>query len=170
LSVCMWLGNSSCQKTKDKINSLTEFDMSYSSNFTVPATSITVNAPVDFTTSDIATNSANTFASQKTAVDKVTEIQLTKLNLTTNAGNFNYLKSVTVFIQATGLPEVQVASKTTIPDGLTSLDMDMTGTNIKGYITATSFKLRINVTADGAITSDQTITLNQTMHVKASLL
>lgn len=175
-SSLMWIGITSCQKTKDKIDQLTEFDIPYSSNVTVvatsftPAPSTTQTATADFTTPDVQTNSGTTFAAQKTATDKISEIKLTRLNITTNAGNFNYLKNVTIFIQATGQPEVQIATKTNIPDGLTSIDMDLGDVNVKNYVTGSTFKFRINVVADGLITSDQTITVSETLHVKATLL
>ena len=165
--VCL---NISCKKTQDKVDQLTEFDMNYSTDFTVPSTSVTVNVPADFTTPDIPTNSSSTFSNQKTISSKVSEIKITKFEIVSTSGNFVYLKSITLFIQAAGQPEVQIASKTNIPTGLTTVSMDLSGNNIKDYIFGTSFKIRANVTIDGAIASNQTMKLNQTLHVRATLV
>lgn len=162
----------SCKKTKEKVDELTEFDMSYHYDLTVPSTSVSVSytAPVNFTTPDISTNSSSKFAEQKTAADKVSEIKLTRFNISTSGANLDYLKSLTIYIQASGQPEVQIASKTTIPTGVTSFDMDLQDTNLKGYIFGSTFKLRVAVMVDVNISSDQILKLDQTMHVKATLL
>jgi hypothetical protein len=170
LTAFLGIGIFSCKKTKEKINSLTEFDMSYSTTFTLPATGVIVNTPVDFTTPDVETNSESIFASQKTLADKVTEINLKKLSVSTDTGNFDYLKSITIFIQAPNQPEAQIATRANVPTGVTSFDLDLSDVNIKNYISGKTFKLRINAVADGAVTSDQQIKLDETMRVKASLL
>lgn len=162
----------SCKKTKEKVDELTEFDMSYHYDLTIPSSSVSTSytAPVNFTTPDIATNSSSKFAEQKTAADKVSEINLTRFNISTNGANLDYLKSLTVYIQASGQPEVEIASKSSIPTGVTSFDMDVTGANLKNYIFGSSFKLRVAVMVDVDITSSQVLKLDQTMHVKATLL
>ena len=160
----------SCKKTKEKIDKLTEFDTSYSSTFDVPASGVPINTPFDFTTPDVETNSGTMFASQKTVADKVTEVKLTKVTMSTDAGNFDYLKSITIFIQAPNQPEAQIATKANVPEGRTSLDLDLNDVNIKNYITGSTFKFRISAVFDGAVATDQQIKLNETMHVKASLL
>lgn len=163
---------SSCKKTKEKIDELTEFDMNYSYSLTIPSTSVSASAtvPVDFVTSDISTNSNSKFSAQNTASDKVSEIKLTKFNVNTTATNLDYLKSLTIYIQAAGQPEVQLASKTTIPTGVNSFDMDLSDTNIKEYIFGSTFKLRVAVMVDANISTNQVLKLDQTMHVKATLL
>ncbi len=144
--------------------------MSYSTDFTVPASSVSVNVPADFTTPDIATNSSSTFSSQKTISTKVSEIKLTKFDLVTTSGNFDYLKSITLYIQAAGQSEIQIATKANIPTGLTTVNMDLSNTNIKDYIFGSAFKLKVNVVIDGAIAVNQVMKLNQTMRAKAVLI
>lgn len=164
----------SCKKTKEKVDELTEFDMSYSYNLSVPSSSVNTSqtVPVDFVTSDISTNSSSTFSAQKTAADKVSEIKLTKFKISTpTAGaNLDYLKSLSIYIQASGQPEVLLASKASIPTGVTSFDMDLSGTNLKEYLFGATFKLRVAVLVDVNISTAQTLKLDETMHVKATLL
>lgn len=163
----------SCKKTKEKVDELTEFDMSYSYDLSIPQNSITATnttVPADFTTSDISTNSSSTFSAQKTAADKVSEIKLTKFKISTTATNLNYLNSITIYIQGSGQPEIQLASKSTVPSDVQSFDMDLSGTNLKEYLFGTTFKLRVSVLVNTTISGQQTLKLDQTMHVKATLL
>jgi len=172
LPALVLLGGSSCKKATDAINKLTEFDMSYTSDFTVPGSAVTVtNTPFNYTSDDIATNSSTTFAAQKTVADKVTEIKLTRLNMSTDAGrNFDYLKTITIYLQAPNQPEQQIATKAVVPAGVSSVDLDLSDVNIKGYLTGTTFKLRVSAVLNGTNATDQKITLAETAHVKASLL
>ena len=162
----------SCKKTKEKVDELTEFDMNYTYNQTIPSTSVSVSqtVPVNFTTNDINTNSSSTFSAQKTASDKVSEIKLTKFKVSTTGTNLDYLKSLTIYIQASGQPEVQIASKAIVPTGVTSFDMDVPDNNLREYLFGSTFKLRVAVTVDANISTDQTLKLDQTLHVKATLL
>lgn len=163
----------SCKKTKEKVDELTEFDMSYSYNLTVPSTSIAptnTTIPVSFTTPDIPTNSTTTFANQKTVAEKVSEIKLTDFKISTTGTNLDYLKSLTIYIQASGQPEVQIANKTSVPTGVTSVNVDLSNTNLKEYIFGSAFKIRVALTVNTMISSDQILKLDQTMHVKATLL
>lgn len=169
------LSISSCKKTKEKVDELTEFDMDYTYNQSVPSNSIAptnTTVPVNFTTSDINTNSSSTFSAKNTASNKVSEIILTKFRISTpTAGaNLDYLKSLTIYIQASGQPEVQIASKTNTTTGATSLDMDLSGTNLKEYFFGSTFKLRIALLVNTTISTNQTLKLDQTLHVKATLL
>lgn len=163
----------SCKKTKEKVDELTEFDMSYSYNLTVPSTSIVASnttVPVSFTTPDIPTNSSSTFSSQKTIAEKVSEIKLTDFKISTTGTNLDYLKSLTIYIQAAGQPEVQIANKAIVPSGVTFVNVDLSNTNLKEYIFGSAFKIRVALTVNTMISSDQILKLDQTMHVKATLL
>ena len=72
-----------CEKTKDKVDELTEFDINYTANLTIPSTSYTLNTPVDISTPEIPTQSANKFSEQKTAQNLVSEIKMTKFDIST---------------------------------------------------------------------------------------
>ena len=100
----------------------------------------------------------------------VDEVKLTKFNVSADSSNFDYLKSLTIFIQGSGLPEVQLATNTLVPTGVASFDMSLNDVNLKDYLAKSNFKLRVNVTIDGAITTNQKMKLNQTMHVVAKIL
>src|SRR5687767_12309756 len=83
----------SCQKAKDEIDQLTEFDINYSSEVPVPAGTYTAGTPVDIVTPEIPTESSSKFASEQTTKDLVSEIKLTKFKVSATSGNLDFLQS-----------------------------------------------------------------------------
>jgi hypothetical protein len=156
----------SCGKTKEKVNEATEFDMDYSTQLSIPSTSITVTAPADFTTPEISTESAPRFTQEKTTQDLIDEVKLTKFDISNPNGNLDYLKAITVFIKSGNLGEVQIASKSNIPAGTKSIGADLTGANIKEFLFREKFQFRVSVTISTGLSADQTLKIDQTMRVK----
>ena len=176
IAVLVLAGITSCQKTKDDVNKATEFDMSYSTEFTIPSTTLTppggsstsTTQPIDFNTPDISTASASRFTSESTTKDLISEIKMTKFNISNPGGNLNYLKSMSIYLKTTDLGDVLVATKTNIPQNISSLDADLGDVNIKEYIFKDKIQFRINVvliTGTGS-SGDQKLKTSQTMHVK----
>lgn len=162
---------SSCQKTKDDVNELTEFDIKYSTNLTIPSTSFTtVTAPVDITTPNIPTNTSTNLTSQKTTQDLVSEIKMTRFNISTTSANLDFLKSVSIYIKTASQGELLVASKTTIPAGTTSIAADLSDVNIKEYIFKDNIQFRVSFLFQTGSAGNQDLKLDQTVHVKATIL
>jgi len=155
-----------CKKTKDQVNEATEFTIDYSTTLPVPSSSISANVPVEFTTPDIPTTSTTRFASEKTTKELIDEIKLTKFNISTNTGNLDFLKSISISIQASGLPGMAVASKTLIPSGQTSISADLGEVNIKDYIFKDNIQFKVSVTITTALGSDKELKLEQSIKVK----
>ena len=171
LASAVLFGLTSCQKTKDTINSLTEFDIPYSSNFNVPATpSSTASTQVDVTTPDIPTNSSSIYGNNKTSADLVSEIKLTKLTISTTGANLDYLKSVSVYIKTASISEKLIATNAAIPTGVTSVTLAPQDVNIKDYINQSNIQFRVSSTISSSGTTAQTLKLDETVHVKATLL
>lgn len=165
----------SCKK-KEEADKLTEFDINYTTNLSVPSSSIPVNSPttsVEFTTPNIPTQQSTKFASERTAKNLISEIKMTKYDISAvGAGaNLDYLKSLTIYIKASNVGEQVVASKTSIPTGITSISMDLQDVNIKNYIFEDNIQFRVVATFDAtASTTSQTLKMDETVHVKATLL
>lgn len=157
--------NLSCKKDKP-----TEFDIDYTSTLTIPSTSITVNVPADFDSPEIPTNSKDKFTSEKTVQNLVDEIRLTKFDLSVANGNLNFLKSLSIYLKTSGLGDVLIASKTSIPQGVSSLAMDLQDVNIKEYIFKDKIQFRVNVTIQTGLAATQQLKMDQTVHVKAKLV
>ena len=169
----LFIGINSC--TKKQIDQLTEFDIAYSNNIIVPATTlnntVSATAPIDIKTPDIPTNSSSNFSSNKTTSDLISEIKMKSLSISVPSGNLDFLKSVSIYINATGLSEALVATKSVIPSGQTSVAMDMGDVNIKDYIKKDNISFRVSGTVQtGTGQLAQTIKLDEVVHVKATLI
>lgn len=159
----------SCKK--EKVNQLTEFDINYSTSLSVPSNTMAVNAPpIDFTTPDIPTQSSAKFTENKTVQNLVDQILLTKFNISVASGNLDFLKSVNIYIKSSGLPETLIASKATVPTGLTSMGLDLQDVNIRDYIFTQNIQFRVNVAIDASTLNGQNLQMDETVHVKATVL
>lgn len=159
-----------CKKTKEKADEITEFDIDYSTTVSVPSNTISLNVPVDFTTPDVPTQSSSKFALNKTTQGLVDYIKLTRFNISVGNGNLDFLKSLSIFIKASGMGETLVASKTSIPTGITTVAMDLQDVNIKDYIFLPNVQFRVNVVIDASTLAGQTLILDETVHVKATIV
>ncbi|MBL7912578.1 MAG: hypothetical protein JNJ41_16070 [Bacteroidia bacterium] len=157
--------NLSCKKDKP-----TEFDIDYTSTLTIPSTSITINVPADFDSPEIPTNSKDKFTSEKTVQNLVDEIKLSKFDLSVANGNLNFLKSLSIYLKTSGLGDILIASKTSIPQGVSSLAMDLQDINIKEYIFKDKIQFRVTVTIQTGLAATQQLKMDQTVHVKAKLV
>jgi hypothetical protein len=160
---------SSCKK----IDELTKFNLNYDTSTTIPA-STGINLPINFFTPDVETDSESEFAVNNTRKDLIEEIVLTKLTLgITSPANqdFSFLKSVTIFIAAEGLSEIEVASQENIPDDIDrQLELETTNADIKDYIKKDNFYLRVNTVTDELLGSDVDIDISSQFHVDAKIL
>jgi hypothetical protein len=161
------LGITSCKKTKDDINKATEFDMTYASEFTIPSSpSYTATTPVDFNSPDIPTQSSSKFAAEETTKDLIEEIKLTKFTISNPSGNLNFVSSIAIYIKTSGLGDVLVASKSNIPQNVSSVSADLTGANIKEFIFKDKIQFRVTATITSGLSTEQKLKIDETVHVK----
>ncbi|MDB5228147.1 MAG: hypothetical protein JWN78_2340 [Bacteroidota bacterium] len=130
------------------IDKLTQFNVDYSTNFTIPPTAVT-GLPIDLnlTPSEVNTNSAQTFSDNNTSGDHIKEVMLKKLTLTITspAGRkFDFLKSASIYLSASGLPEVLVASIDNINAATvgSSIELTPTSQDLKAYLIKPAFTIR----------------------------
>jgi hypothetical protein len=162
--------NTTCKKAKEEADEITEFDINYSSQISVPSQTMSVNVPVDFTTPNIPTNSSTNLASNKTTQSLVDFIKMSKFKISVGAGNLDFLKSLQIFVKANNMSETLVASKTSIPTGITTVDADLPDVNIKDYIFQQNIQFRVSVVIDGSTVAGQTLIMDETVHVKATII
>lgn len=156
-----------------KIDKLTQFTIPYDESVTIKSTT-GIGLPFDILTPDISTNSESTFALNNTRADLVQQIKLTKLTLTITSpsgGDFSFLKSIAIYISASGQPETKVAWNDSIPanPGKT-IELQTTDTDLKNYIKQSSFTLRLNTVTDKLLTSDYKIDIHAEFFVDAKIL
>jgi hypothetical protein len=162
--------NLSCKKTKEKVDELTEFDINYSTSLSVPSNTMSANVPVDFTTPDVPTQSTSKFLEHKTTQDLVDEIKFTKFTVSVGSGNLDFIKSLSVYVKASGIPEQLIATKNPFPTSTASVDLDLQDVNIKQHIFQQNIQFRVTVTIDASTLTGQNLTIANTVHVKATIL
>jgi hypothetical protein len=170
----IFTGHVSCKK--EEANKLTEFDINYSTNLTIPSASITVavspTTSVEFTTPNIPTQNSTKFSAEGTSKSLIDEIKMTKFDLSVSGtgANLDFLKSITIYIKAANVGEQIIASKTLIPTGITALSLDLQDVNIKNYIFEDNIQFRVLAIFDATASTDQILKMDETVHVKATLI
>jgi hypothetical protein len=159
---------SSCKKEGISI----KFKMNYDAEFTIESGNI-LNLPLDFFTPDITTNSEAEFEANDTRKDKVQEIKMLKLDLTLTApdgADFDFLKSIYLYINADGLDEKRIAFKENIADGLTVIVMNIDDVELAEYIKKDAFSLRAETVQDKTLSQDIDVLSEMQFQVKARAL
>ncbi|MFM7022613.1 MAG: hypothetical protein ACKOXB_06505 [Flavobacteriales bacterium] len=164
--VCLAVVLSGCSR-------LTEFDIDYTSSTTVPS-SAGINLPFDVMTPDVTTNSETEFENNNTNKNLVDKIVLKKMTLTVhtpNNGNFGFLKSIEIFINADGLSEKKIAWNNNVDSSAgATIELTSSGDELKEYVKSDKFKLRVNTVTDQLIAQDYTIDIYTLFTVNAKLL
>lgn len=157
----------------DQIDKLTMFNIDYTTNFTIQATTI-FGTPFDIITPEVTTNSESEFENNNTNTDLIESIKLTRLTLdlqSPESGDFNFLNEISIFIVAEDLPEVLIASLFEIPEnGARSLSLETEDVELRAYIQADSYRLRTETTTDQTIESDHEIEISTRFRVDAEIL
>lgn len=157
----------------DKIDELTKFDIDYTTNFTIQATTL-LGTPFDIVTPETTTNSESEFENNNTNSNLVESVKLTTLRLdlqTPASGDFDFLNDIFIYITADGLPEQLIASKVDIPEnGARSLTLDIENVELEEYIKKDSYRLRTETTTDQTIESDHEIEIYTKFKVDAEIL
>lgn len=165
------VGFSSCELF-DKATEV-EFDMAFKSQVEVPATS-GLNLPFNLFTPSITTNSESTFGVNNTQKELVETVNLTSLIMTITSPSsqrFDFLEEITIYIDADGLGEVEIASATDIPDNIgNELTLTVSENNLKEYILKDEFTLRVKTVTDQAVNQDVKIDVDSKFHVVADVL
>jgi hypothetical protein len=157
----------------DKLDELTKFDIEYSQRATIPS-STGVDLPFDVFTPETETNSESEFEINDTRKDLIEEIKLTQLELviiSPDGADFSFLESISVFISADGLDEIQIASLAEVSDNTgTRLNLDTSDIDLKDYIKSDKFGLRLNTVTDELLSTDHELEVNSTFFVDAKIL
>lgn len=156
-----------------KIDKLTHFSMKYDQSVTIKS-STGIELPFNILTPDITTNSESTFAGHNTRKDLIQQIKLTTLTMTITSpsnGDFSFLKSIAIYISASGLPEAKIAWNDSIPanPGQT-IQLKTSETDLKDYIEQSSFTLRLNTVTDKLLSTDYKVDVHSEFYVDAKIL
>ena len=152
---------------------IVKFQVPYESSITVPS-STGANLPLNLFSPEVSTTNAAEFELNDTRVDLLTSLILNKLELTISApnnANFDFLKSITIFINAQDLPEVEIARLQDIPDsGSKTINIPSTKVELKEYIKKGKFTLKANTVTDRFISQDIQIKVNTLFDAEATVI
>ena len=169
LSIFALILTSACKKINDALT----FQVDYTSKLTFSPSS-GINLPFDLFTPEITTNSETEFSSRNTNKDLIDKITLKELKLTITSPSdqrFDFLSSMEVYIQATGLGELKIAEVINVPDNIGNvLSLTVAGNDIAPYIKKDKFKLRVKTVTDKAISKQVNVDIYSQYEIKAKLL
>ena len=161
-----------CNSCK-KIDQFTQFSMDFNNEIVIPS-STGISLPINLLTPELETNSESTFEVNDTRKDLIEEIRLTSLILTLNAPNnadFSFLESISVYMNAQDLPEVEIAWKDDVPDNAgNQISLNVSNEDFKEYIKKDEFSLRVNTITDEILTSDHQIDIASSFFIDAKIL
>ena len=156
----------SCKKS-------TTFNLNYNSSFIVSKT-MSLETAVDIVPDGVTTNSSTTFSTNKTNEKNIISIKLTDITFTITDptdGNFDFMKSIEIYINAEGLPERLISTQMNIPESQqTSIKGELPDVNLVEYLSKPTYTLRLKVITDQNITKDYKLNAAQTFLVEAKKL
>ena len=168
LSLILLVSNS-CKK----IDQFTQFNMDFNNEIIIPS-STGINLPINLLTPEVETNSESTFELNDTRKELIEEIRLTSLILTLNAPNnadFSFLESISVYMNAQDLPEVEIAWEDNVPENAgNQISLNVSNEDFKDYIKKDEFSLRVNTITDEILTSDHQIDIATSYFIDAKIL
>jgi len=134
------------------IDKLTQFEVDYSTKFTIPST-IGINLPFNIPTPDITTNISEKLDNEQTNKELIEQLYLKELILNvTNPSNktFSFLKNVDLYLRTDKLPKIKVAYKYNIPSDIGGeLKMDLVkDLDLQEYVKEDNFIVETEVTID----------------------
>jgi hypothetical protein len=157
----------------DILSELTKFDLPYETSVSVPLI-VASDSTLSIETPSINTGISAAMDKYNTGLDMIDEITLTSMTLTLTEpvdGDFGFLKSIAVFISATGQEEIQLAFDTAVtPDAGAVLELETSDADLQNYIKMDDFKMRFSIGTDETVLTRQEITMNMLIHVDAKVL
>ena len=154
-----------------KIEDLFSFTVSNESSITIQSTT-PVNLPFNIISPDVTTNSSEQFKNNNTDVKYVRNIILQSLQLTITSPSpqdFNFLKSIHVYISTNSENETELASLDQVPAGVNTIALIPTNAALDIYVKAASYTLRTQVVMNQILTQDVTVNAKSKFKVTANL-
>ena len=156
-----------------KLASLTQFNLNYDTQVTIPKT-LGIDLPVNVLTPPVTTNSSSEFEVNNTSKNLIDSINLTQLRMTipdTETLTFDFLKNIEISISADGLPDKKIAWLDDIPKtGLKTIELNVAPGDLKEYIIKDSFKLKTKTTTRELVSHDTDILIHCRFFVDAKIL
>ena len=157
----------------DTVDKLLTFKIKNEAEIVIPST-VGINTPISIPTPDVQTNSQQSFENNNTKKDLVKNVKLTSLVLQIlepEGQTFSFLKKITIYISAEGLPEKKLAYLDDIPvDAGKEITLIPTQENFDEYIKKDAFSIRTEAVTDKAFIHDIRINAKMEFTVTADIL
>lgn len=156
-----------------KLRELTRFTVSDTSYATIPSGGV-INLPFRINTPDVQTNASQEYESNNTRADLVRTAFLTEVKISIyspNSADFDFLRSLEVFIAASGLEEKRIAYINNIPQtALKTINLTTEPSiDLKEYLKNETYQLRIQAVTRQLPGSDVTLEIASRYLVEADV-
>ena len=154
-----------------KLSQLLTFEISNTENITIPASGI-LNVPI-ISPVPVTMNSQESFENNNTSASLVKDVILKKLTLAITDPvneNFNFLKSIKLYIGTDEYDKVPLASLESVPANVSIIELISNNSKLDKYIKASSYTLYTEVTLKSNVTSELTVRADSKFQVTADPL
>lgn len=172
VAALLMLALGACKKLKEEV--VGNFEITNSSKFTVPATTVVgVDAAFLDTMPPVSTTSKISFDQHGTSSDKIEEVKLKALNVSIDlpsTENFDFLRSIHLYVTAPGQPKLEIAYLDNVPTNVQSIDLIPTDQRMDAYIKQDSYEMTVDAKIRSTTKKAIDMTAKMTFNVKAKLL
>ena len=154
-----------------KLNELLTFEIASSENIKIPASGL-INSPL-ISPVPVTVNSQESFKNNNTSANLVKDVSLSKLSLTIvdpAAENFNFLKSIRIYIATDDTDKILLASHDNVPTGVSSIELVSANAKLDRYIKASSYTLYTEVALRSNVARELTVRADSKFTVTADPL
>lgn len=155
----------------DKVNELLTFELSSTETIKIPASGL-INTPI-IAPVPVTVNSQQSFENNRTKAELVRDVRLVKLTLTIvdpAAENFNFLKSIKIYIGTDHDDKVLLAALDNIPSGVSTLELVSGNAKLDSYLKAPNYTLYTEVALRSNVARELTVEANTRFKVTADPL
>lgn len=155
----------------EAIDDLLTFSVSDSVTINVPASGI--NLPLEILSPEVSSSAKQEYSNNNTRADLVKDVRLTELKLTIqspDAMDFDFLKSISVYISTGTDEEILLASLSEVPLNVKVIDLKTTKEKLDRFLRAETYQLRTAMTTRGAVEDETTILAGLKFRVTADPL
>ena len=153
----------------DEVENLLTFHVNDHTRIVIESTS-PLSLPLEVATPPVTSNSQQEYENNNTRADLVRDVKLDQLKLvleSPESKSFSFLKSIHIFISASGAEEIELASLENISSASSTLELVPTDQKLDAYAKAPSYTLRTEVVTDETLTEDVGVLIDLKFRVTA---
>lgn len=151
---------------------LVSFDLNFNDSVTIPANAV-INIPLEIPALENQTNSEQELSNKGSSTSLISKVVLSKLDLSIvspNSENFNFLKSINIYISGPSLAETRIAYNDNVPaTDLQVLPLTCEDKDLKEYIKKDSYTITVKALTDEPLLQDTEINVNSKLTVDAGI-